>query len=388
MTGKLPDALVACVGGGSNAIGLFYPFIDDPSVRLIGVEAAGDGIATGRHSAPLNAGRPGVLHGNRTYLMADDDGEIIETHSISAGLDYPGVGPEHAWLKDTGRAEYVSITDDEALEGFYALTKMEGIIPALESSHAMAHVMRLAPTMRKRKASSSICRDVATRTCRRWQNAKGSCYEPFSQHFERLAQSGRKALIPFITAGDPYPEFTLPLLHEMVKAGVDVIELGVPFSDPMADGPVIQRASERALAHKMSLTKTLAIAAEFRKTNQTTPIVLMGYLNPIEAMGYEGFANAAQRADIDGVLTVDLPPEEGEDCAAMLKQRNIDTIFLLAPNSSDERIQKMAAIGSGYLYYVSLKGVTGAGHWMSPTSSKNSNRSRPSPKCQSVSALV
>jgi len=146
-TGKLPDALVACVGGGSNAIGLFYPFIDDTSVKLIGVEAAGDGIATGRHSAPLAAGRPGVLHGNRTYLMADDDGEIIETHSISAGLDYPGVGPEHAWLKDTGRAEYVNITDNEALEGFYALTRMEGIIPALESSHAMAYTLKLAPTM-------------------------------------------------------------------------------------------------------------------------------------------------------------------------------------------------------------------------------------------------
>jgi tryptophan synthase beta chain len=149
MAGKLPDALVACVGGGSNAIGLFHPFIDDASVRLIGVEAAGDGVATGRHSAPLCAGRPGVLHGNRTYLMADDDGEIIETHSISAGLDYPGVGPEHAWLKDTGRAEYVNITDNEALDGFYALTRMEGIIPALESSHAMAQVMKLAPTMGK-----------------------------------------------------------------------------------------------------------------------------------------------------------------------------------------------------------------------------------------------
>jgi len=147
-TGRLPDALVACIGGGSNAIGLFYPFIDDTSVKMIGVEAAGDGIETGRHSAPLCAGRPGVLHGNRTYLMEDDDGEIIETHSISAGLDYPGVGPEHAWLKDIGRAQYVSITDKEALEGFYALTRMEGIIPALESSHAMAYTMKLAPTMK------------------------------------------------------------------------------------------------------------------------------------------------------------------------------------------------------------------------------------------------
>ncbi len=148
-TGKLPSALVACVGGGSNAMGLFYPFIDDAHVKLIGVEAAGDGVETGRHSAPLCAGRPGVLHGNRTYLMSDDDGEIIETHSISAGLDYPGVGPEHAWLKDSGRASYVNITDDEALGGFYALTRMEGIIPALESSHAMAYTLKLAPTMKK-----------------------------------------------------------------------------------------------------------------------------------------------------------------------------------------------------------------------------------------------
>ncbi len=148
-TGRLPDALVACVGGGSNAIGLFYPFIDDTSVKMYGVEAAGDGVETGRHSAPLCAGRPGVLHGNRTYLMADDDGEIIETHSISAGLDYPGVGPEHAWLKDIGRAQYVNITDDEAMEGFHALTRQEGIIPALESSHALAYAIKLAPTMRK-----------------------------------------------------------------------------------------------------------------------------------------------------------------------------------------------------------------------------------------------
>lgn len=148
-TGRLPDVLVACVGGGSNAIGLFYPFINDKNVKMHGVEAGGDGIETGRHSAPLSAGRPGVLHGNRTYLMEDDDGEIIETHSISAGLDYPGVGPEHAWLKDSGRASYVSITDAEAMEGFHTLTRMEGIIPALESSHAVAYAMKLAPTMKR-----------------------------------------------------------------------------------------------------------------------------------------------------------------------------------------------------------------------------------------------
>jgi len=180
--------------------------------------------------------------------------------------------------------------------------------------------------------------------------------------FEELSKAGRKALIPFITAGDPKPDFTVPMMHAMVQAGADIIELGVPFSDPMADGPVIQRASERALEHKMSLRKVLAIAMEFRKTDQQTPVVLMGYVNPIEAMGYEDFANAAQRAEIDGVLTVDLPPEEAEENVALLKARGIDPIFLLAPNSSEERIKKMDSAGSGYIYYVSLKGVTGAGH--------------------------
>lgn len=148
-TGHLPNALVACVGGGSNAIGLFHPFIKDQSVSIYGVEAAGLGVETGQHSAPLCAGKPGVLHGNRTYLMADDNGEIIETHSISAGLDYPGVGPEHSWLKDIGRAEYVSIKDDEALAAFHQLTRVEGIIPALESSHAVAYATKLAKKMNK-----------------------------------------------------------------------------------------------------------------------------------------------------------------------------------------------------------------------------------------------
>jgi len=146
--GRLPDALVACVGGGSNAIGLFYPFIDDKDIAIYGVEAGGHGLETGHHAAPLNAGRPGVLHGNRTYLMEDENGQIIETHSISAGLDYPGVGPEHSWLKDSGRAKYVAINDDEAIQAFHDLTKIEGIMPALESSHALAYTKKLTPKMR------------------------------------------------------------------------------------------------------------------------------------------------------------------------------------------------------------------------------------------------
>ncbi|MEY2343090.1 tryptophan synthase subunit beta [Acidithiobacillus sp. IBUN Pt1247-S3] len=148
LTGRLPDACVACVGGGSNAMGLFYPFIDDSAVRLMGVEAAGLGLETGKHAAPLTVGRPGVLHGNRTYLMTDENGQIEATHSISAGLDYPGVGPEHAYLKDTGRAEYVAVTDGEALAAFHRLSRVEGIIPALETSHALAYAFQLAREMR------------------------------------------------------------------------------------------------------------------------------------------------------------------------------------------------------------------------------------------------
>ena len=151
MTGRQPDYVLACVGGGSNAMGIFHPYIGVPGAKLVGVEAAGDGIETGRHSASLSAGRPGVLHGNRTYLLQNEDGQIIETHSISAGLDYPGVGPEHAWLKDSALADYVSVTDDEALEAFHKLCRLEGIIPALESAHALAYAAKLAPTLSKDK---------------------------------------------------------------------------------------------------------------------------------------------------------------------------------------------------------------------------------------------
>jgi tryptophan synthase beta chain len=147
--GRLPDSLVACIGGGSNAIGLFYPFLDEPSVKMVAVEAAGHGIETGAHAASLTGGRPGVLHGNRTYLLQDEDGQITEGHSISAGLDYPGIGPEHSWLHDVGRVEYISATDNEALDAFQMCSRMEGIIPALEPAHALAGVIRIAPGLPK-----------------------------------------------------------------------------------------------------------------------------------------------------------------------------------------------------------------------------------------------
>ena len=188
--GRLPDAVVACVGGGINAIGMFHPFLNDRQVALWGAEAAGEGIATGRHAASLSAGRPGVLHGNRTYLICDDDGQIIETHSISAGLDYPGVGPEHAFLKDTGRANYVGITDDECMEAFHLLARTEGILAALESSHAVAQAMKLARDPAEGRAGAvPTCPGAATRTSTRSRSAKGSVFKPPAA----LASSGASA---------------------------------------------------------------------------------------------------------------------------------------------------------------------------------------------------
>ncbi|MGQ0523661.1 MAG: tryptophan synthase subunit alpha [Betaproteobacteria bacterium] len=180
--------------------------------------------------------------------------------------------------------------------------------------------------------------------------------------FERLKQQGRKALIPFITAGDPEPALAVPLMHALVAGGADIIELGVPFSDPMADGPVIQRSSERALKHGVSLKVVIGYVAEFRKKDATTPVVLFGYANPIEAMGVERFAEAVKTADADGVLVVDYPPEEARNLVALLDARKLDTVFLLSPTTDEARLKHVAGLGRGYLYYVSLRGVTGAAH--------------------------
>jgi tryptophan synthase alpha chain len=181
--------------------------------------------------------------------------------------------------------------------------------------------------------------------------------------FERLARERRKALIPYITAGDPRPGVTVPLMHALAGAGADVIELGVPFSDPMADGPVIQRSGERALKHHVGLDQVVSFVAEFRKTDTVTPVVLMGYANPIEAMGLETFVEAAQQAGVDGVLVVDYPPEESKELAGKLRAHGMDMIFLLAPTSTEARIEQVARLASGYVYYVSLRGVTGAKHF-------------------------
>ncbi len=183
-----------------------------------------------------------------------------------------------------------------------------------------------------------------------------------SARFELRAKEGRKLLIPYFTAGDPKPENAVPMMHAMVKAGADLIELGVPFSDPMAEGPVIQKAMERALAFNVSLHDVMAMVAEFRQKDSETPVILMGYLNPVEVMGYTEFAKAASKAGVDGLLTVDIPPEEATDYVAAMKAEGIDRIFLISPTTSEQRIKLINDASAGFLYYVSLKGVTGAGH--------------------------
>ena len=180
--------------------------------------------------------------------------------------------------------------------------------------------------------------------------------------FAKLKQEGRKALIPYLTAGDPNPDFTVPLMHAMVQAGADILELGVPFSDPMAEGPVIQHAMERALVHHISLTQVIDMVAKFRTEDPATPVLLMGYLNPVEVMGYQEFVTRAAAAGVDGVLLVDLPPEEAGELLVHARSQDLDVVFLVAPTTTSQRIKAIAEVSSGFVYYVSLKGVTGAGH--------------------------
>ena len=299
--GRLPDSLIACIGGGSNAMGLFHPFLYDTDIEIYGVEAAGHGLEFGQHAASIAGGKPGVLHGNRTYLLMNADGQINEAHSISAGLDYPGIGPEHSWLHDVGRVTFLSATDDEALHAFALLSKLEGIIPALEPAHAVAKVLQLAPKKpRDHLMVVNISPAAATRIWRPsrgiWTNGQGhdrdagrstpsrlplrersraerageglgaeielvrrgpspaACYAHgrplprgerrmmttrIDSRFSALKQQGRPALVTFTVAGDPDYDTALSVLKALPAAGADVIELGMPFTDPMADGPAI-----------------------------------------------------------------------------------------------------------------------------------------------------
>ena len=318
---RLPDAVVACVGGGSNAIGLFAAFLDDADVRLVGVEAEG--------AASLGSGRPAVLHGARSSVLADADGQVLDAHSISAGLDYPGVGPEHAALRDSGRAEYVTATDEEALAAFHRLAETEGILPALEPAHALARALDLDAELILVGLSGT--------------GRQGS---------RRGARALTKTLVIYLMAGPETPE----LARAAEAGGADIVEIGFPFSDPLADGPVIRRAAERALAQGMRTAQCLdclrSVAAQV-----ALPLVPMTYASLLEAYGWERFAADARAAGASSLIVADLPVDIHPE---------LRRVQLVAPTSTDERIALAAESTDGWLYLVTVAGTTGARAELSP----------------------
>ena len=352
--GRLPDAVLACVGGGSNAIGTFYNFINDKDVRLIGCEAAGRGVNTAETAATIATGKLGIFHGMKSYFCQDEYGQIAPVYSISAGLDYPGIGPEHAHLYDTGRAEYVPVTDEEAVEAFEYLSRTEGIIPAIESAHAVAYAKKIVPQMRKDQIVVITISGRGDKDCAAIARYRGriSMNKRITEAFEK-----GKAFIPFITCGDPSLEVTEQLVYAMEEAGADLIELGIPFSDPTAEGPVIQRANVRALSGGVTTDKVFDMVVKIRK-NSSVPMVFMTYANVVFSYGTERFIKTAAEIGMDGLILPDVPFEEKEEFDSVCKKYGIDLISLIAP-TSHERVAQIAKDAEGFVYCVSSLGVTG-----------------------------
>ena len=307
--------MIACVGGGSNAIGAFYAFLEDESVELIGVEAGGDGL-DGRHGASLVAGRTGILHGTLSSVLADEEGQILEAHSISAGLDYPGVGPEHAQLRDSGRARYEAVTDAEALRAFRELARLEGILPALEPAHAIAWLLA-SPASQATEAAGFdvVClsgrgdKDLAEAleppARARWLRPSLRASRGSPRHSARRASEGRAALMPYLMGGFPDAETSLAVAESYAEAGADLVELGVPFSDPLADGPVIHAAATRALAGGATLEGVLSRSASgLPGGSRCVPMV---YANMVLGRGAGEFARLLADAGAAGVILPDLP---------------------------------------------------------------------------------
>ncbi len=349
LTGALPDAVVACVGGGSNAIGLFRGFYSDDEVRLIGVEAGGEG-GDGAHGASITRGSPGILHGARSMLLQTESGQIAHAHSISAGLDYPGVGPEHAALAESGRASYISITDAEALDAFGVLSRTEGIIPALEPAHAIAHLLKDGAGMGTVLVGLSGARGQGCRFgCRRI----GKGVTTLLRHLEARRSEGRKLLVPYFMAGVP-DRRTFSSLLDATEA--DAIEVGIPFSDPLMDGPVVAMAGERALANGIGAPEAIDLVAH---APAGPPRLLMTYYNPIHKIGETEFCAAAASAGVSGLIVPDLPLEESESLRGCAADHGLAWVGLVAPTSSTARVEAIAASCTGFVYAVSTLGVTG-----------------------------
>ena len=337
-TRRLPDTVIACVGGGSNAIGTFFPFLKD-EVELIGIEAGGRANLQGAHAATLSRGRPGVLHGAYSMLLQDQHGQILPTHSISAGLDYPGVGPEHAFLQDTGRARYEPVSDEEALTALGDLCRLEGILPALESAHALAGARppRSLPTwflsscmplgawrqgLGDTRVASQSGRAVSDPR-RGSMITQETPIAKLTQNLEFRRSIGLPILAAYLTAGFPeHRQFERDLLA--VSQVADLIEIGLPFSAPMADGLVIQRASAHALEAGITIDCIIGMIGRLRAQGHNVPIILMSYLNPILTIGFDTLAQYCVEAGISGLIIPDLPARgvpRRSDCARTPRSR-------------------------------------------------------------------
>ncbi len=328
-----PDYLVACIGGGSNAIGTIYDFRNDADVKKFCVEGGGRSDADGDNAKTLSGGgTPGILHGAYSNLLQNEDGQVIEAYSISAGLDYPGVGPEHSYFKDEGIVTYVSVTDREALDAFQRLSRIEGIIPALESSHALAYLETLMP---QTKAGERVV------VC-------------LSGRGDKDVQMVAKEL----GEDDPDLESTKRNVRAAVAAGADLIELGIPFSDPTAEGPVIQAASVEALKNGMTMKKALEIVKEIRKHSEI-PIVGMGYINMVNHYGFERFVTDFKEAGMDGVILPDVPHEESEEMRRICAAHDFTLTEFITPGTTEARMAETCRHAAGFVYCVSNYGVTG-----------------------------
>ena len=348
--GRLPDAVIACVGGGSNAIGMFADFINETNVGLIGVEPGGHGIESGEHGAPLKHGRVGIYFGMKSPMMQTEEGQIEESYSVSAGLDFPSVGPQHAYLNSIGRADYVSITDDEALEAFKTLCLHEGIIPALESSHALAHALKMMRETPERHFHRT----------RYSESARGNLMERYENLFAQLKDRKEGAFVPFVTLGDPSVEQSLKIIDTLIEAGADALELGIPFSDPLADGPTIQEATLRAFAAGVTPSQCFEMLALIRQKHPTIPIGLLMYANLVFSKGIDEFYAQCEKVGVDSVLVADVPVEESAPFRTAALRHNIAPIFICPPNADEELLRQIASYGRGYTYLLSRAGVTGA----------------------------
>ena len=391
--GRLPDLALACVGGGSNAIGLLARFIGEPTVRLAVAEAAGDGLTTGRHAAAILGGTPGILHGSRSLMLQDRDGQVVEAHSASAGLDYPGIGPQLAALAEGGRLEVAAATDREAVAAMKATTRLEGILPALETSHAIAALPKILAGVEglpggfdtsRTCSSCSASPAVATRT---WPRSSASTTssrgrapddraadrhrggherrrpgpQRIAAAFARARAEGRAALIPYVVAGYPDAETSVSIALAAADAGADLLEVGLPYSDPLADGATLQRASQTAIAAGATLEGSLRLIERIAAARPDLPLVPMAYANQVIGGG-DGEVVARRLADAGaaGIIVADLTPDEGAPFEAVAREVGLAVIYLVAPTTAPARRAAIARRSGGFLYCVSLVGVTGA----------------------------